>query len=314
MKKLTGTWFEFHHHNQPEGVYWNPACAAFTDAQWREKVSEIASLGMKYIVLMCTALYDKAFFKTDIYDRFELQAVDPIEALLSQADAEGIKVFMGAGFYGDWTHTYENMTSPEVTKRAFRAMEQLFALYGTHESFYGWYLPDEEWINGWYGEDFIKYINLYTAETRKYRSDFKNIIAPYGTKDAVPDDKFVAQLEKIDIDFVAYQDEVGVRKSTPLVTPGYYEGLRKAHDKAGRSRLWVDMEVFEFESEVYRSALIPASIDRIKTQIEAVSPYADEILIYQYLGLMNKPGTGAFCGHPGSEKLYTDYLELSKSL
>ncbi|HPE94470.1 MAG TPA: DUF4434 domain-containing protein [Bacillota bacterium] len=313
MKKFNGTWFEFHHHNTPEGVYWNPACADFTDEQWKIKVSEIASLGMKYIVLMCTALYDKAFFKTDIYDRFALKASDPIGALLTQADAEGIKVFMSAGFYGDWTHTTENMTSPEVTKRAFKAMEQLFALYGSHESFYGWYLPDEAWIGGTFDEDFIKYINLYTSYARTLNKGFKNLIAPYGTKDTTPNDRYVSQLERIDIDFVAYQDEVGVQKSTPAQTPAFYEKLRIAHDKAGRSKLWADMEIFEFEGAVYSSALIPAPIERIKQQLVAISDYVDEILVYQYLGIMNKPGTAAFCGHPASEQYYSDYASFIKT-
>ena len=102
-------------------------------------------------------------------------------------------------------------------------------------------------------------------------------------------------------------DEIGVRKSLPEATGAYYEALRKAHDKAGRSALWADMEVFEFEGDVYRSALYAAAMERIDRQIKSISPYVDEILIYQYLGMFNKPGTTAFCGHPGSIQLYNDY-------
>lgn len=310
MKKINGTWFEFQHHNVPEGKYWNPTCLEFTDEQWRTKIREIDSLGMKYIVLLCTALYDKAYFKTDIYPRFELKALDPIEAILDEADKCGMKIFMSAGFYGTWTETYNNMVSEEVTKRAFRAMDELFALYGHHDSFYGWYLPDESWIGGYFDEDFMKFINKYTAHARTLKKDFKNLIAPYGTKDTIPDDKYVKQLESIDIDFIAYQDEVGVQKTTSLETPRFYEGLRKAHDKAGRSALWADMEVFAFEEKVYKSALLPAPIERIEGQLKAVSPYVDEVLIYQYMGLMNQPGTTAFCGHETSTKLYEDYKKL----
>jgi len=112
----------------------------------------------------------------------------------------------------------------------------------------------------------------------------------------------------LDCDIIAYQDEVGVRKSTPEQTPAYFEALRKAHDKAGRAALWADMEVFEFEGDVYRSALIPASMERIERQIGSIAPYVDEILMYQYLGMFNKPQTPAFCGHPQSTQLYTDYV------
>ena len=116
----------------------------------------------------------------------------------------------------------------------------------------------------------------------------------------------------MDCDFIAYQDEIGVQKSQPEDTAAYYEALRKAHDKAGRAALWADMEVFEFEGQVYRSALLPAEFSRIERQMTSISPYVDEILIYQYEGMFNKPGTKAYCGHPDSIKLYNDYAEFLK--
>lgn len=56
LKTFSGSWFEFQHHNPPEGKYWNPVCRAFSEEQWREKVREMKSLDMKYIVLLCTSL------------------------------------------------------------------------------------------------------------------------------------------------------------------------------------------------------------------------------------------------------------------
>ena len=315
IKKITGTWFEFTHHNVPEGKYWNPICRHFSAEQWREKIREIKSLDMKYIVLMCTSLVyeDKAeaYFKTDIYPfAKDFACDDPIEALLSEADKCDIKVFVSTGFYGVWTHTMENMTSDDVTKRAFKAMEELYALYGHHKSFYGWYYPDETCISGHFHPDFITYCNRYTEFARSIDKSKKALIAPYGTNVLKADDEYVCQLESLDVDIIAYQDEIGVRKSRPDQTGAYYAALRKAHDKAGRSALWADMEVFEFEGDVYRSALIPAAVSRVESQLEAISEYCDEILCYQYLGMMNKPGTIAFCGHPGSIEYYREYKKM----
>ncbi len=311
LKPITGTWFEFHHHNLPEGKYWNPICRHFSDAQWETKMDEMASLGMKYIVLMASSLvYEdscEAYFKTDIYPMAKMGATDPMEAMFRAADRNGMKIFIGTGFYGVWTNTRDNMTNPEVTARAFKAMEQLYAQYGHHESFYGWYLPDELGIYPYYPDEFIEYTNRYTAYGKSFNKDLKVLIAPYGTNSLKADDTFVGNLEKLDCDIIAYQDEIGVRKSKPCETGAFYESLRKAHDKAGRAALWADMEVFEFEGDVYRSALYPAAMERIDTQIKSIAPYVDEILIYQYLGMFNKPGTTAFCGHPGSIQLYNDY-------
>ena len=312
VKPITGTWFEFTHHSTAEGIYWNETCRAFTDAQWREKVREIAAIGMKYIVLMATSLVDdhrkEAYFKTDIFPFAEnFVCRDPIGALLSEADAQGLRVFLSVGFYGSWFYPMTNMTSPEVTRRAFCAMEQLYARYGHHPSFYGWYFPDETCIEGSFHPAFINYCNCYSAFARSLNSRFRTLIAPYGTNMLRADDEFVRQLDALDVDIIAYQDEVGVKKSTADQTGAYYAALRRAHDRSGRSALWADMELFDFEAEVYRSALIPAGFSRVQRQLEAISEHCDEILCYQYLGLMNAPGTTAFCGHPNSTRLFCDY-------
>ncbi len=311
LKPITGTWFEFHHHNIPEGKYWNPICRHFSDEQWEAKVDEIASLGMKYIVLMATSMvyedWSESYFNTELYPFGKMGAKDPIGALMRAAERNGIKVFVSCGFYGVWTNTYDNMTNPVVQKKAFKAMAQLYAQYGKYKSFYGWYLPDETGIYPYYDDAFIKYVNEYTAFGKAINPELKVLIAPYGTNSLIADDKYISQLEALDCDIIAYQDEIGVRKALPEQTPAYYESLRKAHDKAGRSALWADMEVFEFEGDVYKSALYPAAMERIDRQIKSISPYVDEILIYQYQGMFNKPGTIAFCGHPGSIQLYNDY-------
>ena len=73
------------------------------------------------------------------------------------------------------------------------------------------------------------------------------------------------------------------------------------------------MELFEFEGDVYHSALIPAAIERLEKQIEAISPYVDEILTYEYIGIMNEPGTIAYAGHPDSVDYYRQYEKLLKA-
>lgn len=313
LKPIVGTWFEFQHHNVPEGKYWNPICRNFSEEQWREKIREIASVGMEYIVLLCTSLvyedYAESYFDSGIYPfAKDFACPNPIEVILDEAEKVGIKIFISVGFYGVWTQTFNNMTSPEVTARAFKAMEMLYRDFGHYKSFYGWYYPDESCISKYFDQEFIDYINRYSDFAHSLDKTKKTLIAPYGTNMLVADDHYVSQLEKINVDIVAYQDEIGVQKATPDQTGAYYAALKRAHDKAGRSALWADMEVFEFEDTVYRSALIPADFERIKNQLEAISPHVEKVLCYQYMGLFNRPGTIAYCGHPDSIKLYNDYV------
>ena len=307
QRKIDGTFFEFHHHNTPEGKYWNPTIDQFTAENWREKIREISDLGMEYIVLMATALYEKSYFKSSVFPFADIPCTDPIEELLCEADKCNIKVFLGNGFYGDWRKANHNITSKDVINRSFKAMEELATLYAHHKSFYGWYFPDETCIILNFSKDFLNYVNLCSARCHLLTPEKKTLIAPYGTNLVMASNKFIRQLTELDVDFIAYQDEVGVRKTKVDKTKRLFEKLRIAHDKAGRSELWADIELFDFEGMVYNSALIPAPFKRIQKQIENVAPYADKILGYQYLGLMNPAQSSAFSGHSSSVNLYNDY-------
>ncbi len=306
-RKIDGTFFEFRHHNTAEGKYWNPALEKFTGEQWREKIREISALGMEYIVVMATALYERCYFKSSVFPFAEMPCEDPIEEILSEADECGVKVFLGNGFYGDWRKAGENIKSQAVIDRSFRAMDELAELYGHHKSFYGWYFPDETCIILRFSKDFIKYVNLCSARCREITPEKKTLIAPYGTNLVLASDYFARSLAETDVDFIAYQDEVGVKKTKVDRTEKIFERLRRAHDKAGRSELWADIELFDFEGMVYKSALVPASFERIRKQLENAAPYVDKVLSYQYLGIMNPPESTAFAGHENSVKLYEDY-------
>ena len=312
-RKIDGTFFEFRHHNTPEGKYWNPALEKFSGEDWRQKIREIAEIQMEYIVVMATALYDKCYFKSKVFPFADMPCSDPIEEILDEADKQNVKVFLGNGFYGDWTKAGYNIKSKEVIERSFRAMEELTALYGHHKSFYGWYFPDETCIILKFSKDFVKYVNLCTAECHKLTPQKKTLIAPYGTNLALANSSYVKTLSELDVDFIAYQDEVGVKKTKVQRTEKIFERLKKAHDKAGRAQLWADIELFDFEGMVYKSALVPAKFERIEKQLINAAPYCDKILSYQYLGIMNPKNSPSFAGHPDSAKLYEDYKKyLSK--
>lgn len=306
IKPISGSWFEFQHHATVEGVDWNPMCDRFTCGQWDAKIKEIAEAGIEYLVLMATALDYRSFFPTKIFPEWRLNCPEPMEAVLSAADKYGIKFFIGGGFYGDWTDP-NILADPDAARRRFQAIEEIANLYGHHQSFHGWYWPNEAFIDRYYSEEFIGYVNTCSQLARQLTPKARILIAPYGTRVAVPDDKYVRQLESLDVDIIAYQDEVGVGKSKVEETSALFEGLRKAHDRAQRAAIWADVEVFRFEGTVYKSALMPAPFLRILRQLEAVSPWVENILIYQYQGMMNKPGSAAFCGSPQSTELYGDY-------
>lgn len=287
--KFDGTWFEFFHHSRVEGQYWYPQCRSFTAENWRNLLRDIAGRGMEYIVLMCGSLcysdYAESYFPGGPYPfPEEMVCKNPMEVLMEESSRLGLKVFMSCGFYGDWTRARDNMRSPEVRARAFAAMERLRDLYGRYPSFYGWYLPDEIGIDGHFPQFFIDYVNDYRTKIRLLTPDKPLLIAPYGVAKITFDQEFVEQLKQLDCEFIAYQDGVGIQNGGVEASREAFRNLKMAHDAAGRSKLWADMEVFRFEGAAYRSALLPADPERIQAQFDAVSPYAEKVLIYQYQG------------------------------
>jgi len=309
IKPIEGSWFEFQHHSAAEGKYWNKTLEKFTCQQWDEKVKEIAATGMKYLVLLDVAIYDKSFYPTTLLPKHELNCEDPLETVLTAADKYGIRFFVSNGFFGDWTNPVLLMKDPEINKLRMSAMNEVAERYAHHKSFYGWYYPNETGIEGHFEDFFIKYVNDSSAEAEKLTPGKKTLIAPYGTRIVKADDIYIKQLEQLNVDFVAYQDEIGVEKTRVEESATFYENLYRVHKKAGRSELWADVEVFRFEGKVYQSALLPAPPDRVIKQLEAVTPFVEKIFIYQYIGLINKPGTNVMAGPQDSTKLYEQLVK-----
>lgn len=311
VQPIGGSWFEFQHCWAYESEYWDAACAAFTCDQWKIKIREMAELGIKYLVLLSVAQDGKTFYPSSHFPRWNLNCADPLEAVFSEADAQGSKIFVSSGFFDEKIGTLADAAG---VKKRFQAMAELVERYGRHESFYGWYWPNEASLNPYFHDAFITYCNQSSEEARKLTPRAKILIAPYGTRRTRNDVTFIRQLENLNVDMIAYQDEVGVRKTRVDELEGIFSRLRKIHDQVPQISLWADMEIFSFQKEVYKSNLIPAPFSRIEGQLKALSPYVDKILVYQYQGMMNKPDTQAYAGHASSTKLYTDYAQWRRHL
>ncbi len=308
---ITGSWFEFKHCGRAEGKYWNIPCREFSPEQWRIKLREIAELGLDTLVLMHVALEAAAFYDSKIFpDKVEFKTDNAVEILLDEADNLGLSIFVGNGFWGNW---FDFQTASDAKANIFRmdAIKELQEKFGHHKSFVGWYWPDEACINPVFPESFMKYVNMQSELARKLDPAKKTLIAPYGTNKIIAGDtNYIEQLKRLDVDYIAYQDEIGVQKTQLDELEGIWKIVADMHEKVPERKLWADVEVFEFEGDVYKSALLPAPVDRIEKQLQVASKYVEKILVYQYQGMFNKPGSQAFAGHPDSAKLYEDYKQM----
>lgn len=313
-ERLQGSWMDFQHQNPFDGNHWNDATRAFTAAQWAGKVAEMAALGLEYVVIMSAALDNKSFYPSAWMPNWNLACEDPIRAVLESARAHGLKVFVSAGFYGHTTE--ETSDASDYLEWHQRLTTELRDRYKAYSSFYGWYVPNEAAIQGHFSSSYMAFMEEFAPFLKTLDPSKKVLIAPYGTNMVAEDDRYVSQLRGLGaagVDFIAYQDEVGVRKTEVEQLVGIYSRLRSLHDRAAEGSakapaLWADMEVFEFEGETYASPLIPTSLDRIRRQLANLAPYVDTILCYQTHGLLNPPDSAQFCGHPDSARLWNEYM------
>jgi hypothetical protein len=302
---IHGTWMDFHHPNPREGDYWNDTTASFTPEDWDAKVAEMVEAGMRRLVIMSVALRGRSFYPSRLIpERWPLKTEDPIAAVLEGAQRHGAEVYLGVGFFSEDTGAAQAQTRTEEELRR-NIPQELADRYGQYSSFAGWYLPVEAGVWGHFPDVYLPYANSLGEWCRK-AADKPVFIAPYGTRTIIPDDKFVEQLKALEVDWLAWQDEVGVQKTRTDELPEIYERLVKVHQASGK-RLWMDIEVFVHEGVVYKSPLIPAPWERLRQQLEAIPSEVEEVLCYQYLGMMNKPGSRVLAGHPDSPKLYEAY-------
>jgi len=307
VQPIRGSWISIGWDDRRH-FYWNDTCLSFTDAQWQLAVKDVADLGFEYLVLLAIAKGGKAFYDTPLLPKQEMACADPIGALLTGGDKYGIKFFISSDWYAEWD--WRALLDADRVAKRLQMMTEIATRYAAHRSFYGWYWPNEAHLSPYFTDNFIQHVNACTREARRLTPRAKTLTAPYGTYQAVNDDRYVRQLEQLEVDIIAYQDEVGCLRMTPEQSAAAFARLRRAHDRVPQRALWADVETFAWEGPPNKqtSPLIPAPFERLQAQLEAVSPSVDKVLIYQYQGLMNKPGSPAFAGHPDSTKLYTDYV------
>ena len=137
--------------SETEGKHWNKDIRKLTDSQWRELVGAMNKLDMNTIVVQEMFRNEeyvgknnttpdnyagKAFYPSKLYPgRMNIAASDPLEAILSEADARH-ECFC-------WRrHVRMVRFHSRVARRHKRVARELWDMYGHHDSFYGFYISE----------------------------------------------------------------------------------------------------------------------------------------------------------------------------
>ncbi len=312
VKPLGGTFINFFWQDERNN-YTNRRNVDQTDPdRWECKVTELHEMGVDCLIIVTVANEGLAMYPSDFMPRgYKEGRKSPVEAIMDTADELGMKVFLGCGWAKD---QLDNLSDPFVIKTNRQFMDELAALYGDRPSFYGWYIPVEGCFIPYLKEHAVTGVNKIAAHARELTPDAKMLISPWGLYGAEIDNpKFEESIRALDVDIIAYQDEVGcVREQFPMKNmKEHFRQVGEIHRRAG-IEFWANIESFTWDRNPnnWYSTLIPASFSRILSQIVGVSQAgAEEIVSFIVCGMFDKPGSEYPVGQMVyANELYNDYM------
>ena len=303
---ITGTCFDIVHCNKKESSYWHDKVIAYDQKDWLHFFEHMKESKIDTLILLTVVARGKALFPNHPFlETFNFpDTTDRLEMILNAADETDISIFIPIGHQENFAH--EMIYSKDAIKRSVSLAKTLLQRYDNHKSFMGWYISDEFGFDthGAFNSEPIQYSAEISGKLKNMAPNKPRMISPYfhpgcGSPDY---NKLTKQLELLNIDILCVQDGA----NNPQITKEYFETIRKACDTSS-TKLWGNIELFQWEKGdiANKTALIPAEFDGVKQRIENFSPFADKLISYQFMGLMNNIGLGK---QPEASDLWKKYM------
>lgn len=327
-RKIDGAFAGIYHWSEQEAKMWNPAIKNLNAAQWQEMVHSMTKLGMKLIIVqetwhseeycgkhdMDVAGYrGKAFYDSGLYpSRMNVACPDALEAIMEQADREGMDVLVGVGLYAWFDYTQGSL---EWHKKV---ASELWEKYGHHPSFYGFYVSEEGMgsldcfeenplLKPVRKREMISFYREFTAFCHNMAPSKPVMVCQNGWGIGESKDLYPEFLSNVDISCPFAFNRMPEGDLTGLEAVTF---LQKTCDETG-CHLWFDLEAFLFDPlEQY---LVPRPIDEIKTDLLMFDNF-EKVVCYQYPGVFSDPDASVRVGEPSTVTLFKDYLEYTCSL
>ncbi len=306
----------------PYGGYPGPKGA--TEQDVRDTVDVVHQLGINLLLVGYVEssggslgpreglIYYPSRIETEFLEPLDVD-YDPIEAILSQADRNGMHVILGNGRGGDLWLLWGGFDDPVRVRRAVvlgkRMARELWRRYGHHPSFYGWYFTHEM-------NDLPKASRYYDPLADACHSlapDKPVLVCPAGNPIISPE-----ILARSHVDIFAYQDGVGngydEKTYKHTFDPEFridnldrvYEDYRAAHEGSGK-HIWTDLEIWRGMGSPggAQEGFRPAPMDEVRRQIQVQAGHVDMIIAYTFACV---GGRAALAGDLGSDGEYVTQL------
>ncbi len=327
IEQISGAWVGIYHWSETEGKHWNQDIKKVTDEQWKELVRSMHKVEMDVIViqevfrnqeyvgkhqLTVDNYAGKAFYPSKLYPgRMDIAAEDPIEAILTEADKQGMHVLMGVGMFAWFDFT------PESLEWHKRVAKELWDMYGHHESFYAFYVSEESGggLDNWEAtpelrrkrkQDIVDFFREFKSYCNSFAPSKPVMLATNSFEVPNGMDTYPELMKHLDIlcpfGFARMPEgDLTGKEAADL--------LQSVCDKAG-AHLWFDLEAFLFNPD---QSLYPRPIEQIVQDLNLLDNF-EKVLCYQFPGVFNDPKMSIRIGEERTIDLFNGYVKYLKEV
>ncbi len=309
-------------------------CYEITKEEWIRRLDDMQAIGLNLLFIFEGV--------NEGLRRKALAAPDLLEFIFSECDRRGMEVMIPASCWADWQvggiDVSREMQLVEATTK------ELHARYGSHPSFFGWYLPYECGVLGGRWGGVLRELYRVTADYCKSLTPRLPVsVSPFfvpKTTGKCMDFRYAEPVEYADfwsgvlsqakIDILALQDNGGQHLScfTERETLPFISALAKACQNAG-TQFWGNVETGEFpvadlddfvrrfgkKADVndpnpkIRGNWRAAPIDRLIRKLELISRFSVRNVSWGYFEFYN-PAEGDL--HRAAYEDYRNYCQRTR--
>jgi hypothetical protein len=272
---------------------------------WEKELESFKKAGFKTLVIQWLKLDSIRFFPSNT------PTIDPIAIILSFADKNNMKVFLGLNFDSDWWNgSTDSVYLKGKHTKLIEFTEVVWNKYKNYASFQGWYIPYELGDKDYdYKEiqNIREFLRSVSREIKRLSFGKKKVaVSVFYTHRLTPEQiKFVFyQLFKdTRVDILIAQDGVGAQNWDTTVSKSTLPYLKAFQDVSHRTstKFWIAVESFTDKKDTKTRS--PTFYQRLKQQIAVAAQLTDTVITFDVFHYMSPSR-----GEPQTQ-LYSDYLK-----
>jgi hypothetical protein len=295
-------------------------CGSWSDARWQQEFKVMKEAGMHYLIIGAVAesregekakmLYPSALPNTELNGI--VKGNDMVDMCLRNAEAAGIKVFIGVGMNEKWWDAPHVDSTWLYNQMEFdnKVCDEVWALYKNKypSAFYGWYWVYEVAnvnLNQVQQDVLIHAMNIQLDHLISKHEKLPFMWCPFmNTEFGGPEayklmwQYVFAGIHTTPGDIFAPQDCVGAGGLKLNEVAAWFAALGEAVATKPGLKYWSDVETFDHID------WSPATIDRFVSQMQLEQPYVENFITFAY-SHYNSP----YNTDPGYHATYMDYIK-----